>query len=117
MGVSLIGLLAVGLVVDARGPRLAVAAGLFLIGLGVGVWDVSMNLEGAEVERHLGTSVMPHFHAAFSGGTVVSALVGSAMSWAGVPLTVHFLGASAVAAGLAWWALKNFLPRSAEHHE
>jgi MFS family permease len=117
MAVSLTGLLAVGLVVDVRGPRVAVAAGLFLIGLGVGVWDVSMNLEGAEVERHLGTSVMPHFHAAFSAGTVVSALVGSAMSWAGVPLTVHFLGAAAVAAGLAWWALKGFLPRSAEHHE
>ena len=72
------------------------AAGLFLIGLGVGVWDVSMNLEGADVERHLGTSVMPHFHAAFSGGTVVSALLGAAMSRAGVPLTVHFLGAAVV---------------------
>jgi len=80
--------MAVGLVVDAHGPRVAVAAGLFFIGLGVGVWDVSMNLEGADVERHLGTSVMPHFHAAFSGGTVLSALLGSAMSWARVPLTV-----------------------------
>ena len=39
---------------------------------------------------------MPHFHAAFSGGTVVSALLGSAMSWGGVPLTAHFLGAGAV---------------------
>ena len=116
-GVGLSGLLVVGLVVDARGPRLAVAAGLFLIGLGVGVWDVAMNLEGAEVERHLGTSVMPHFHAAFSGGTVVSALIGSAMSWGGVPLTAHFLGAGAVTVGVAWWALKGFLPRSAEHHE
>ena len=71
MAVSLTGLLLVGLVVDARGPRLAVGVGLFLVGLGVGVWDVSMNLEGAGVERELGTSVMPHFHAAFSGGTVV----------------------------------------------
>lgn len=116
-GVALAGLLVVGLVVDARGPRLAVAAGLFLVGLGVGVWDVAMNLEGADVERHLGTSVMPHFHAAFSGGTVVSALIGSAMSWGGVPLTAHFLGASVVTVALAWWALKSVLPRSAEHHE
>ena len=116
-GIGLVGLLAVGLVVDAHGPRWAVGAGLFLVGLGVGIWDVSMNLEGADVERHLGTSVMPHFHAAFSGGTVVSALVGSAMSWAGVPLTVHFLGASVVTIALTWWALPRFLPRSAEHHE
>ncbi|HYN66272.1 MAG TPA: MFS transporter [Ornithinibacter sp.] len=117
IGVALVGLLAVAAVVDARGPRVAVAAGLFLIGLGVGVWDVSMNLEGADVERLLGTSVMPHFHAAFSGGTVISALLGAAMSWAGVPLTVHFLGASLVTVALAWWALPRFLPRSTEHHE
>jgi MFS family permease len=117
MGVALTGLLVVGLVVDARGPRVAVAAGLFLIGLGVGVWDVAMNLEGAEVERHLGSSVMPHFHAAFSGGTVVAALLGAAMSWGGVPLTVHFLGAAVVTGALAWWFLGSFLPRSAEHRE
>ncbi|WP_345206357.1 MFS transporter [Fodinibacter luteus] len=117
IGVGLAGLLAVGLVVDAEGPRLGVAAGLFCVGLGVGVWDVSMNLEGADVERQLGTSVMPHFHAAFSGGTVVSALIGAAMSWGGVPLTVHFLGATVLTVGLAWWALPRFLPRSAEHHE
>ncbi len=114
MGLSLSGLLAVGLVVDNHGPRASVAAGLFFIGLGVGVWDVSMNLEGADVERHLGTSVMPHFHAAFSGGTVVSALVGAAMSRAGVPLTVHFVGAAVVTVALAWWALPHFLPRTTE---
>ena len=117
MAVALVGLLSVGVVVDAHGPRWAVAAGLFLIGLGVGVWDVSMNLEGADVERHLGTSVMPHFHAAFSGGTVVSALVGAAMSWAGVPLTVHFIGATVLTVALAWWSLPHFLPRSTEHPE
>ncbi|MDF3045373.1 MAG: major facilitator superfamily 1 [Ornithinibacter sp.] len=116
MGLALAGLLAVALVVDARGPRLALAAGLFLIGLGVGFWDVAMNLEGADVERHLGESVMPRFHAAFSGGTVVSALVGSAMSWGEVSLFVHFLGATLVSAGFAVWALPRFLPRAAEHH-
>ena len=114
MALGLAGLLAVGLVVDAHGPRWGVAAGLFLIGLGIGVWDVSMNLEGADVERHLGSSVMPHFHAAFSGGTVVSALVGAGMSRAGVPLTVHFAGAAVVTVVLAWWALPHFLPRSTE---
>ena len=117
MGVALVGLLAVAVVVDARGPRLAIAAGLFLLGLGVGFWDVAMNLEGAEVERQLGTSVMPRFHAAFSGGTVVSALVGSAMSWAEVSLLLHYAGAVVVTVGFAVWALPRFLPRSAEHHE
>jgi fucose permease len=76
-----------------------------------------MNLEGADVERQLGVSVMPRFHAAFSGGTVVSALIGSAMSWAGVSLFLHYLGAVVVTVGFAVWALPRFLPRSAEHHE
>lgn len=117
VGVALAGLLVVAVVVDAQGSRGGVAAGLFFVGLGVGVWDVSMNLEGADVERQLGASVMPHFHAAFSGGTVLSALIGAAMSWAAVPLTVHFLGAAVVTVALSWWALPRFLPRNAEHHE
>ncbi len=112
MAVSLVGLVVVGAVVDARGSRLLVMAGLFLTGLGVGVWDVAMNLEGATVERLLDVSVMPRFHAAFSGGTVLAALVGSAMSWAGVPLLVHFGATAVLAAVLAAWALRSFLPRT-----
>ncbi len=114
MSLSLTGLVAVGAVVDLRGPRLVLAAGLFLVGLGVGLWDVAMNLEGAAVEHALDASVMPHFHASFSGGTVLSALVGSGMSWAHVPLTVHFAGAVAVTAVLAGWAVRRFLPRAVE---
>lgn len=108
--VGLAGLVVVAVAVDLEGHLLAVAAGLYLLGLGVGLWDVAMNLEGAAVERELGSSVMPHFHAAFSGGTVLAALVGAGMSWAAVPLTVHFLGAVAVTVVLAAWALRRFLP-------
>ena len=45
--------------------------GLFVYGLGIGVWDVAMNVVGAEVERGLRRTIMPRFHAGFSGGTVV----------------------------------------------
>jgi MFS family permease len=112
--VSLVGVVAVGVVVDTGGARVLVGVGLFLTGLGIGVWDVAMNLEGAAVERAWGRSVMPHFHAAFSAGTVFAALVGSLMSWGRVPLTVH-LGAAAVLGGLlAVWGLPRFLPRVVE---
>lgn len=110
---GLVGLLAVGATVTFAGPRVVLAAGLFLLGLGVGLWDVAMNLEGAGVERALDRSVMPHFHAAFSGGTVVSALVGAGMSWAEVPLLAHFAGTAVLSVGLAAWAVPRFLPRSA----
>lgn len=115
--VSLAGLLLVAAVVDAEGPRLLLALGLYLLGFGVGLWDVAMNLEGAAVEHALGSSVMPHFHAAFSGGTVLSALLGAGMSWGGVPLLVHFAGAALLTAGLGLWAVRAFLPRAVEEAE
>ncbi|MBR7742848.1 MFS transporter [Phycicoccus sp. BSK3Z-2] len=108
--VGVVGLLAVGAAVDAGGPLPLVAVGLFLLGLGVGFWDVAMNLEGAGVERALGRSVMPHFHAAFSGGTVLSALVGAAASWGRVPLVVHFAVTAVLTVAVAAWALRRFLP-------
>ena len=114
MVVSFVGLLVVAAGVDLVESRWVVTAGLYFVGMGVGLWDVSMNLEGAAVERLLGRTVMPHFHAAFSGGTVLSALVGAGMSWAEVPLLVHFGGVLVLSAAVALWALRSFLPRSVE---
>ena len=56
------------------------AAGLFVYGVGTGIWDVAMNVEGAEVERGLGRSVMPRFHAGFSLGTILGAGIGVAVT-------------------------------------
>lgn len=77
-----------GLMVQVRAPFALVMPGLFLLGLGLGIWDVSQNLEGAVVERASGKPIMPWFHAAlrrtrydFLGwfkGTVVSGLEGTA---------------------------------------
>ncbi len=90
MAFGFVGLVVIAASVDLFESRWGMAVGLYLLGMGVGVWDVAMNLEGAAVERLLGKNVMPHFHAAFSGGTVLSALVGAGMSWGSVPLLVHF---------------------------
>ena len=38
-------------------------AGLFLLGLANGAWDVAMNVQGARVEQELGRSIMARFHA------------------------------------------------------
>ena len=107
---ALAGLVVTGFAVDAGGPLWVVAVGLYLLGLGVGLWDVAMNLEGAGVERALGRSVMPHFHAAFSGGTVASALLGALASWTRVPLGLHFLASAVLTVALVAWALPRFLP-------
>ena len=109
-----VGMVGVGVGVDVLGQRGVVAAGLFALGLGVGVWDVGMNLEGASVERLLGRTIMPRFHAAFSAGTVFSALVGALMAWLGVPVTVHLLSAGVVIVVACLWAIRSFLPRALE---
>ena len=113
----MLGSLLLGAGVDVWHSRLVVAVGLFCLGTGVGVWDVAMNLEGAAVERLLGQSVMPRFHAFFSGGTVMSALAGAAMSWAHVPILAHLAGTGVVVAGAAWWSLRAFLPGRVEDEE
>ena len=64
----------------------AVALGMFAYGVGSSTWDVAMNVEGADVERRLERTIMPRFHAGFSLGTVLGALVGAGCAKAGVPL-------------------------------
>ena len=110
MALALPGIVLAALAVQAGLPVYWVMPGLFLLGLGSGIWDVAQNLEGTIVERALDKAIMPWFHAAFSGGTVVAALVGAAMTWLKVPIPVH-VGAAALACALAgWWGTSQFLP-------
>jgi fucose permease len=108
-------LCALGLAVGAFGAAVAssvpvAALGLFAYGIGTGTWDVAMNVEGAEVERGLGRSVMPRFHAGFSLGTIIGAGIGVAVTAAGAPMLVHLsvLGGAALLAMLRW--TPAFLP-------
>lgn len=65
---------------------------LFVLGIGIAVWDVSMNIQGTDVERALRATVLPKFHAGFSGGAFIGALVGAGMAGAGVDLPAHLWG-------------------------
>lgn len=87
-----------------------VAAGLVVACMGISTLDVGMNLEGALVEQGLGRSIMPIYHAGFSGGTVVGAALGALMSRLGVPVEVHIpavLVAVVISVGIA---VRFFLP-------
>lgn len=94
---------------------------LFLGGFGVGVWDVAMNHEGALVEQELGRAIMPWFHAAFSGATVVAALVGAGVTALRVPVSAHVAVMALVAAVAVWRGAAAFLPveppAAAQHEE
>jgi fucose permease len=104
---------AVGLAVVAVGFLTGVAPvliGLFLSGFAIGAWDVAMNVQGADVERHLGRSIMPRFHAGYSIGTVVGALIGAVMVALHVPVTAHLLAVSVAVAVLVPLGVRPFLP-------
>ncbi len=105
-----LGMCVAALGVAPAGSATLAAVGLFGYGLGIGVWDVAMNVEGADVERRLGRTVMPRFHAGFSFGTMAGAGLGALTVAVGVPLTVHLI--VVVLASLAYltWSSSSFLP-------
>ncbi|HEY0532540.1 MAG TPA: MFS transporter [Actinoplanes sp.] len=105
-------LLMVGLGGAAVGYRYGVApvwAGLFLFGFANGAWDVSMNVQGALVERRLGKPVMPRFHAGFSIGTVAGALTGAAAVALHVPVTGHLLVCAVLTTVVVIFGVRGFL--------
>jgi fucose permease len=106
---------AAGLVLFGIAPGVPVLVlGLFLMGVGSGSWDVAMNIQGAAVERRLGRAVMPHFHAAFSLGTVAGALLGAATNALDVPTPAHLLPVAVVALVVTLLACRSFLPVAPE---
>ncbi|MGW8883446.1 MFS transporter [Streptomyces sp. NPDC055749] len=102
---AFVGMQLVGPLTDRFGPRTVVPAGaalcsatlvlpglatnawtlgaaLLLLGFGNGCLDVSMNAHAVQVERGYGRPVMSAFHATFSIGGVLAALVGArALGW------------------------------------
>lgn len=105
---------AVGLVIAtfgvAAGQILVTGFGLVLFGVGTGVWDAAMNLEGAAVEQKLGRTIMPRYHASFSFGTVAAAGIGAVAAGLHVPIAVHVPVAVILSTGAAIYATRAFLP-------
>lgn len=101
------------------GPLHSVAvtgAGLFAFGVGTSVWDVAMNVEGAEVERRLERSIMSRFHATWSLGSITGAAVGVPMAALSTPLPLH-VGVVGAVAVLALRGTRAFLPAEEEKEE
>ena len=93
-----------------------VVAGLVLVGVGAGVWDASMNLEGALVEQRLGRTVMPRYHAGFSFGTMAAAGLAAVAAEAHVPVVAHLPAVMAVSTVLVAVAVRRFLPTGHADH-
>jgi MFS family permease len=118
-GAELCGLLTAALGL-AIGQVVVTGVGLVLTGLGIGAWDVAMNVEGAEVERRLRRSVMSRFHAAWSLGSVTGAGVGAVSAWAGIGVPAQLVATAVVIAAAAVLGVSRYLtfgPRRGERDE
>jgi MFS family permease len=82
----------------------ALALILLITGVGTGVGDVAMNVQGHLVETRRQKVWMPYWHGLFSVGAVVGALAGAFAASLRLPIAWQLLGVSAVfavAMGLA----------------
>jgi predicted MFS family arabinose efflux permease len=94
-----------------------VVIGLVLMGIGTGAGDVAMNVEGAAVEQELGRSVMPRFHAGFSIGTVLGALIGIVANFFGLSVAIHLTVIAAIILVISLLAIRSYLPAGSQEHD
>ena len=110
---------ALGLILASTGVGLdtvpVTVVGLVVFGVGTGVWDAAMNLEGAAVEQKLGYTVMPRYHASFSFGTFAAAGIAAVVAGFGVPVWIHLPVAVVVTSACVLVAIRSFLPSADEH--
>jgi MFS family permease len=108
--------LVVGLIGLGAGTAVAsvplAGVGLVLTGAGNSTWDVAMNVEGAEVERRLGRTVMPRFHGGWSLGTVLGAGFSAGAAAIGLPLSAQLFITAAITAVVMAFAVRRFLPHT-----
>jgi MFS family permease len=104
------GMAVIGVGGGSVGNVVLAAAGLFAFGAGSGVWDVAMNVEGADVERRLGRTIMPRFHAAWSLGSVTGAGLGAVAAGFDTSLDAHLSVAAVVILAGVIAAVRSFTP-------
>ncbi|GAA2191436.1 MFS transporter [Micromonospora lupini] len=106
-----VGLVVAGLGATVAGSAVVVGLGLVAFGYGSGACDVAMNVEGATVERRLGRTVMPRFHAAWSLGSVAGAGLGAGAARLDVPVGAHLAAVAVVVLVGTVLASRMFLPQ------
>lgn len=75
-----------------------------LLGICMGLCDVTMNVQGVEVERAYKKSSMNILHAGYNIGAAAAACAGSIFAATNFGVWVNFVLPVAIMAGMLWWA-------------
>ncbi|MBQ1032187.1 MFS transporter [Micromonospora parva] len=110
-----VGLSVAGLGATMTGSFALVALGLVALGYGSGACDVAMNIEGAAVERRLGRTIMPRFHAGWSLGSVAGAALGAGAARFDVSVGAHLVAVAVVVLAGTALAARTYLPVGSDH--
>jgi predicted MFS family arabinose efflux permease len=102
--VTLLSLIAI---VVSRSP-LTLAVVLLAMGIGSGVWDAGMNVQGYAVENGLRKHLMSHFHGWWSIGSMAGAGLGLAATRFSVSLLAHLAAVALITAVLCVVSLRSF---------
>ena len=78
-----------------------VAVAFVVVGLGIGLLDVLINVEGAAVERAAGRTLMPMMHAAWSIGAAVGSGIGAACAALGITPSAQLIAEAILVAAAA----------------
>jgi MFS family permease len=91
----------------ALAPSLAtLTVALFAFGVVHGVLNIAMNARGVEVERATERPIMSSFHAVYSIGGFLGAVLGGLAASAGLDPLGTFAIVAVLGAALAWWSLR-----------
>ena len=88
-----------------------------LLGICMGLCDVTMNVQGVEVERAYKKSSMNILHAGYNIGAAAAACAGSIFAATNFGVWVNFVIPVAVMAGMLWWAEPRLVTGNLEKPE
>lgn len=88
-----------------------------LLGICMGLCDVTMNVQGVEVERAYKKSSMNILHAGYNIGAAAAACAGSIFAVTNFDVWVNFVLPVAIMAGMLWWAEPRLVTENLEKPE
>ncbi|MFT4028580.1 MAG: MFS transporter [Protaetiibacter sp.] len=114
LAVCALALAGIGLGASVVGSFGVVVAAMAVYGFGSAICDVAMNVEGAAVEKAIGKTIMPLFHASWSAGMVIGTSIGTALVFAHIDIAAHAVGMAALLL-LGAIVAPRAIPRVATH--